>query len=132
MDVLWDFIRNDREFHPKAHQKSLRGMKWKALNEITGEGTCEVMRAGKWTKMRFRITTISPFVRIVEEFGGRYDGQKMVFLYTAKGKQTATDVFVLTPKEVAEETRRTLAQAFEEDEPSLREFLRSREGRTPT
>ena len=126
IDVLWEFITKDREFHPKAHQDSLRKMKWKDLNEITGEGSCEVVRGGRWAKMRFRITTIPPLVRIIEEFGGRYDGQKMVFLYTPKGKRTVVDVFVQTRKEVAEETRRVLAQAFEEDVPALRDFTRSR------
>jgi hypothetical protein len=117
----------DDEFHPKAHHDSLRKMKWKDLNKITGEGSCEVVRGGKWRKMRFRITTIPPLVRIVEEFGGRYNGQKMVFLYTPKGKRTAVDVFVQTRKEVADETRRTLAQSHKEDVPMLREFLRNRE-----
>lgn len=126
LDVVWEFMLTDNEFHPKAHHDSLRNMEWKGLNELTGEGTCEVVRGGKWRKMRFRITAIPPFVRISEEFGGQYDGQKMVFLYTPKGKRTAVDVFVLTRKEVAEETRRTLAQAHEEDVPMLREFLSSR------
>jgi hypothetical protein len=125
IDVLWDFILTDKEFHPKAHHKGLRNMKWKDLNEITGEGSCEVVREGKWTSMRFRVTTIPPFVRISEEFGGPYDGQKMVFLYTPKGNRTAADVFVQTRKEVADETRRTLAQAFEEDVPALHDFVRS-------
>jgi hypothetical protein len=100
-------------------------MKWKALSEITGEGTCEVVRGGRWTKMRFRLTSIPPFVRVVEEFAGRYAGLKMVFLYTPKGKRTAIDVFVLAPRGVAEETRRTLAQAHEEDVPMLRAYSRS-------
>jgi hypothetical protein len=126
IDVVWDFLLKDNEFHPKAHEKSLRNMKWKNLSEITGGGTCEVFRGGKWSKMRFRVTSIPPFVRISEEFGGRYAGQKMVFLYTPKGKRTRIDVFVLTRKEVAEETRRTLAQAHGEDVPMLRVFSRSR------
>lgn len=126
IDVVWDYIMKDNEYHPKAHRNSLRNLKWKDLSEITGEGTCEVMRGGKWSKMKFRLTSISPFVRIVEEYAGRYAGQKMVFLYTPKGKRTAIDVFVLTPKDVAEETRRTLANAHEEDIPMVRAYLRSR------
>ncbi len=128
LDVVWDFILKDNKFHPKAHHNTLRKMRWKDLNEITGQGTCEVVRGGRWTKMRFRMTTIRPFVRISEEFGGRYDAQKMVFLYTPKGKRTAVDVFVQTHKEVAEEIRQTLAQAHEEDLPMLHEFLRNRKG----
>jgi hypothetical protein len=127
IDILWDFMLKDDEFHPRAHHSSLRKMKWKDLNEITGEGTCEVVRGGKWDKMRFRITTIPPFVRIQEDLAGRYAGQKKVFLYSPKGKRTVVDVYVLTPKEVAEETRRTLAHAYEEDVPALREFVRAHE-----
>jgi hypothetical protein len=127
IDVVWEYILTDNEFHSKAHNTSLRNMKWKDLSEITGEGTCEVMRGGRWSKMKFRVTTIPPFVRISEEFEGPYAGQKMVFLYTPKGRRTAVDVFVLTPKNVAEETRRTLAHAHEEDVPMIREFLRSHE-----
>ena len=127
IDVLWDFILKANEPHSKAHQRTLRNMNWRVLNEITGEGSCEVVRGGTWRKMRFRITTIPPLVRIIEEFGGRYDGQKIVFLYTPKGRRTAVDVFVRTRKEVAEETRQALANAYEEDLPALRKYLRSRE-----
>jgi hypothetical protein len=126
IDVLWDYILKDNEYHSKAHHTSLRNMKWKDLSEITGEGTCEVVRGGRWTKMRFRLTTIPPFIRINEEFAGRYAGLKMVLLYTPKGKRTAVDVFVLAPRNVAEEMRRSLAQAHEEDAPMVRAFLRNR------
>ncbi len=126
LDVVWEFMA-DNEFHPRAHHNSLRKFKWKDLSKITGEGTCEVVRGGRWTKIRFRLTSIRPFTRISEEFAGRYAGLKMVFLYTSRGKRTAIDVFVLTPKEVEDEIRRTLAQAHEEDVPMLREFLRSRQ-----
>lgn len=126
VDILWDFVMVDREFHPKAHQESLRNMRWKDISEITGEGSCEVLRGGKWTKIRFRATSIRPIVRIHEEFAGRSAGLKMVLLYTPKGRRTAVDVFVLAPKEVAEEIRASLAQAFDEDASALRRFLRSR------
>lgn len=125
IDVLWDFLR-DNEFHPKAHQDSLRNMKWRDLSEITGEGSCEVVRGGKWTKIRFRVTSIRPFVRINEEFAGRYAGLKFALLYIPKGERTGVDVFVTSPKEVADEIRRTLAKAFDEDVPALSEFVRSR------
>jgi hypothetical protein len=130
IDVLWEYILKDNDYHSKAHQTSLRNMKWKDLSEITGEGTCEVVRGGKWTKMRFRLTTIPPFIRVTEEFTGPYAGLKMALLYTPKGKRTAVDVFVLAPRNVAEEMRRSLAQAHEEDAPMVRAFLRNRKSET--
>ena len=124
LDIVWDFILTDNEFHSKAHRVSLRNMKWKDVSEITGAGTCEVMRGGRWSKMKFRVTSIRPFVRIIEEFEGPYAGQKMVFLYTPKGKRTGIDVFVIAPKAVARVTRDILAKAHEEDVPMLRAFAR--------
>lgn len=126
IDAVWDFWLTDNEFHTKAHKKTLRNMKWKELNDITGEGNCEVIRGGKWTKMRFRMTVVPPLVRVQEEIGGRRDGQKMVWVYAPKGKRTVVDVFVHTRKEVAGEIRQTLIEAHEEDVPALREFMRAR------
>ncbi len=126
IDVVWDFIVKDNEFHPRAHSWSLRNMKWKELNEITGEGTCEVVRGGRWMKMKFRITTIPPVARIVEEFEGAYAGLKMVILYTPKGNKTGIDVYVHAPKAVADEQRETLAKAHQEDIPMLRALARKR------
>lgn len=99
-------------------------MKWKDLSEITGTGSCEVKRGGRWSKMKFPVTNIPPFVRISEEFEGPYAGQKMVSLYIPKGKRTGIDVFVYTPKAVAKETRDTLAKTFEENAPMVRAFAR--------
>jgi hypothetical protein len=126
IDVVWDFIMNDNEFHPQAHHGSLRNMKWKEMNEITAEATCEVVRGGRWMKMKARITTIPPLARINEEFEGAYAGLKMVFLYTSKGNKTGIDVYVRAPKAVANELRETLAKAFQEDVPMLRAFARKR------
>ncbi|MGA2663657.1 MAG: SRPBCC family protein [Nitrososphaerales archaeon] len=125
IDVVWDFM-NDGEFHPQAHAGSLRNMRWKEVNEITGEATCEVVRGGRWIKMKARITTVPPLVRISEEFEGAYAGSKMVFLYTPKGNKTGIDVYVRAPKAVADELRETLAKAFREDVPMLRAFARKR------
>ncbi len=116
----------DNDYHSKANHTSLRHMKWKYLSEITGEGTCEVVRGGRWTKMRFRLTTIPPLSVSMKNPLRRYAGLKMVFLYTPKGKRTTVDVFVLAPRNVAEEQRRTLAQAHEEDVPMVRALSRSR------
>jgi len=127
IDVVWDFMVTENKFHKKAHHTSLRNMKWKNINDITGAGTCEVMRGGRWSKMKFRVTSIRPFVRIVEEFEGHYAGQKMVFLYTPKGKRTGIDVFVIGPKALVREIHDTLANAHEEDVPALRAFARQQE-----
>ena len=125
IDVLWDFM-NDNEFHPRAHRGSLRNMKWKEMNEITGEATCEVLRGGRWVKMKSRITTVPPLARISEESEGAYAGLMMVFLYTPIGDRTRVDVYVRAPKSVAGELKETLAKAFQEDVPMLRAFARKR------
>jgi len=127
IDVVWDFMVTENKFHKKAHYSSLRNMKWKNISDITGAGTCEVMRGGRWSKMKFRVTSIRPFVRIVEEFEGPYAGQKMVFLYTPKGKRTGIDVFVIAPKALVREIHDTLANAHEEDVPALTAFARQQE-----
>jgi len=126
IDVVWDFIMNDNEFHPQAHRGSLRNMKWKEVNEITGEVTCEVVRGGRWMKMKARITTIPPLARITEELEDSHAGLKMVFLYTPKGNKTGIDVYVSAPRAVADELRETLAKAHQEDVPMLRAFVRKR------
>lgn len=126
VDALWDFMLNDNEFHPRAHHSTLRKMKWKEVNEITGEGTCEVVREGKWDKMRFRMTTVPPLVRIQEDFAGKHAGQKVVYLYTPRGKRTVVDVFGWSPRGAVDEFQRSLATAYEEDLPGLREFMRAR------
>jgi len=130
IDVLWDFILNDHEYHPKAHRRSLRNLKWNNLNEITSIASCEVVRGGKWSKMKARSTTIAPLVRIHEELEGPYAGQKMVFLYTPEGNKTRIDVFGFTPKKVEHETKQTLAKAFKEDVPMLREFARKKKNKS--
>ncbi len=124
--VVWDFMLNDEEFHPQAHSKSLRNMKWKKIDERTGLADCEVVRGGRWMKLKVRLTTIPPFVRITEDLEGSYAGSKMVFIYTPKGKKTGIDVYVLAPKALADEMRGMLAQAFREDVPMLRAFARKK------
>jgi hypothetical protein len=124
IDVVWDYIMSENEYHSRAHKGSLRNLKWEKLNEITSIGSCEVMRGGQWSKMKSRDTTIAPLVRIHEELEGPYAGQKMVLLYIPKGSRTEIDVFVLTPTEVEKETRSTLAKTFLEDAPMVRAFAR--------
>lgn len=126
IDALWEFMVDDGVFHPKAHRSTLRKMKWKQLNDITGGGTCEVLRGGKWDKMDFRMTTVAPLVRVQEDFAGSHAGQKVVYLYTPRGKRTTVDVFGWAPRAVAEDFQTSLVNAYEEDLPWLKAFMRAR------
>ena len=140
VDVVWDFMLRDEEFHPKAHRRSLRGLKWEEQNEITTSASFETFRAGRWIRRKSRITTIPPMARILEELEGPYAGSKIVFLYTPKGRKTGVDVFAelasdtLSAEQLEREWRETLAGAFEEDLPMFRKFVRARKrsaGRKP-
>src|SRR3989442_15707558 len=91
LEMVWDYILHDDEFHPQAHKDSLRNFKWKDVNEIAGMASCEVHRAGRWMKMTSRITTIPPVARIDEELTRRFAGSKIVLLYTPKGKRTGIE-----------------------------------------
>ena len=132
LQVVWDFILHDKEFHPQAHQHSLRNFRWKDVNETTGIASCEVHRVGRWMKMTARITTIPPVARIHEELTGRYARTKVVFLYTPKGKRTGTDVYAelasdtVSPEELKNEWRQTLTAAFNEDVLMLQKFVQKR------
>jgi hypothetical protein len=136
IDVVWDFMLHDEEFHPKAHVETARNFQGSDLNEYTFEGTCEVLRGGKWTKMRFRSISIPPIVRVVEDLegpgAGPFAGSKMVFVYTPRGNKTSVDVFVhavhesVSERELEQEFRASLESAHEEDLPMLREFSKNR------
>jgi hypothetical protein len=130
LEVVWDFLQKDEEFHPKAHATTLRNVKWKDLSEVTGIIRCEVDDGDGWRKMVARLTTIRPAVRIVEELEGPYAGSKMVFLYSPRGSKTAVDVLCymrsseLSPQEIKRKQLRTFASAHAEDVPYLRRFAR--------
>jgi hypothetical protein len=130
LEIVWDFMQGDKEFHPRAHATTLRNIKWKDLSEVTGIIRCEVDDGDGWRKMVARLTTIRPAVRIVEELEGPYAGTKMVFLYTPRGRKTAVDVLCymrsseLSPREIRQKQLRALASAHAEDVPYLRRFAR--------
>jgi hypothetical protein len=130
LEVVWDFLQKDEEFHPKAHATTLRNVKWKDLSEVTGIIRCEVDDGDGWRKMVARLTTIRPAVRVVEELEGPYAGSKMVFLYSPRGRKTAVDVLCymrsseLSPQEIKRKQLRTFASAHAEDVPYLRRFAR--------
>jgi hypothetical protein len=130
LEVVWDFMQRDEEFHPKAHTTTLRRVKWKDLSEVTGIIRCEVDDGDGWRRMVARLTTIRPAVRIVEELEGPYAGSKMVFLYSPRGRRTAVDVLCymrsseLSPREMKRRQLGALASAAAEDAPWLRRFAR--------
>jgi hypothetical protein len=128
IEVVWDYIEKDQEFHPKAHGTSLRNFEGKDFSEITSLVSCEVRSGGRWRRMVSRYTSIRPAVRINEELEGPYAGSKMVFLYSPRGKRTAIDVLCfmqsseLTAEEIQRDTLRSLAKTFTEDAPFVRRY----------
>lgn len=128
IEVVWDFIEKDEEFHPKAHRATLRNFESKELSEVTTLIHCEVRRGGRWRKWVGRQTAIRPALRVNELLEGPYAGSKMVWLYTPRGAKTAVDVLCymrssdLTPEQVKHEWLSTLATAHAEDVPWLRRF----------
>jgi hypothetical protein len=81
LEVVWDFIEKDEEFHPTAHVTTLRNFGAKNLSEVTSFIRREVQEAGRWRKMVARLTTIRPSVRILEALEGPYAGSKTVHVY---------------------------------------------------
>jgi hypothetical protein len=130
LEVLWDFMKKDEEFHPKAHAMTLRNVEVKELSEVTSLIAYEMQSGGRWRKMVSRLTEIRPAVRIDEELEGPYAGSKKVFLYSPRGKKTSVDVLCymrsseLSPKEIERLTMKDLADNHAEDEPFLRPFAR--------
>ncbi len=132
LEVVWDYIEKDEEFHPKAHRASLRNLESRDLSEVTSLINCEVRWGSRWRKMVTRLTSIRPALRVNEELEGRYAGSKMVFLYTPRGAKTVVDVLCymrsseLTPEEMKRVTMGTLAKTHSEDAPFLRRFAKAR------
>lgn len=131
IEVLWDFMEKDEEFHPKAHSTGLRNFEAKEISEVTSVVRCEVRNGeGQWRRMVARITSIRPAVRIQEELEGPYAGSKTVYLYSPRGRKTAVDILFymksseLTPEEIRRDRLRTHARSFAEDVPYLRRFVR--------
>jgi hypothetical protein len=134
LEVVWDFIEKDEEFHPKAHGPTLRNFESKELSEVTRLIHCEVLWGGHWRKMVTRFTSIRPAVRINEWLEGPYAGSKFVLLYSPRGRRTAVDILCymhsseLSPEEIKRETLGTFAKSHAEDLPYLRRFARKHPG----
>jgi hypothetical protein len=134
ISVVWDFWLKDEVFHPKAHRSTVRNFREKKLSEVTTLLTYEQRHAGRWVKMACRMTTVPPAVRVQEDLQGPYAGSIKVFLYTPNGPKTTVDVIAymrsreLTPKQIETDTRRRFADAYREDLPWFRKYVRSLEG----
>jgi hypothetical protein len=137
LEVLWDFMKKDEEFHPRAHAATLRNMEVEELSEITSRIGYELQWRSRWRKMVSRLTEIRPAVRIDEELVGPFAGSKKVFLYSPRGSRTSVDVLCymqsseLSPKEVERVTLDDLAKNHAEDEPYLRRFAKKYPGGLP-
>jgi len=131
LEVVWDFMQKDEEFHPKAHAPTLRNMKAKTLSEVTNLIRFERRTSqGRWTKFASRITEIRPAVRIKEDLEGPYAGSVTVHVYRPRGRKTSVDILCymrsseFSPKEIKREWLRIFARAGAEDAPWLRRFAR--------
>ncbi len=131
LEVVWDFMQKDEEFHPKAHAPTLRNFKARALSEVTTLIRFERRTSGgRWTKFASRLTEIRPAVRIKEDLEGPYAGSVTVHVYRPRGRKTSVDVLCymrsseFSPKEIRREWLRIFARAGAEDEPWLRRFAR--------
>ena len=132
IDVVWDFWLKDETFHPKAHRSKVRNFEQKQLSEVSTLLTYEQRDGARWSKRACRMTVIPPAVRVQEDLEGPYAGSTKVFLYTPKAGKTVVDVLAylrsseLTPKEIEAETRKTFADAFREDLPWFRKYVKAR------
>ena len=137
IDVVWDYIMRDSEFHPQAHRDVLKNFKWKRVDDNTVVASCDVFRAGRWMTLKTRTPTLEPNVRINEELAGPYAGTTFVLLYRPRGNRTAVDVFgelvseTLSPDELRREWMGILAETERQDAPFLAKYARSRRKATP-
>ncbi|HTT73478.1 MAG TPA: hypothetical protein VMG99_04945 [Thermoplasmata archaeon] len=132
LEVVWDFMKNDEEFHPQAHAATLRNLEVERLSELTHLIRCEMRVAGRWRTIVSRLTEIRPAVRIDEEIEGPFAGSKKVFLYSPRGDKTSLEVHCYmrssehSPGEIRRSVLRELATNHAEDVPYLRLFARKR------
>jgi hypothetical protein len=131
LEVVWDFMQRDEEFHPKAHAPTLRKLKAKVLSEVTSLIRYERQTSGgRWTKFASRLTEIRPAVRIKEDLEGPYAGSVTVHIYRPRGRKTSVDILCymrsseFSPEDTKREWLRIFARAGAEDAPWLRRFAR--------
>ena len=131
LEVVWDFMQKDEEFHPKAHAPTLRNFKTKALSEVTNVIRFERRTSGgRWTKFVSRMTVMRPAVRVKEDLEGPYAGSVTVHVYRPRGRKTSVDILCymrsseFSPMEIKREWLKIFARAGAEDAPWLRRFAR--------
>lgn len=132
IDVVWDYIMRDSEFHPQAHRGVLKNFKWEKLDDKTVMTSCDVFRAGRWMRLKARSTTVEPYVRFNEELTGPYAGTTFILLYRPRGNKTAVDVFgelvseTLSPGDLEREWMQILSETLDQDAPFLAKYVKSR------
>ena len=132
IDIVWDFWLKDETFHPKAHRSKVRNFEQKQLSEVSTLLTYEQREGSRWSKRACRMTVIPPAVRVQEDLEGPYAGSTKVFLYTPRAGKTVVDVLAymrsseLTSRQIETDTRKTFADAFREDLPWFRKYVKAR------
>jgi len=132
LDMVWDFFLKDETYHPKAHRSTVRNFQERKLSDVSVFLSWEARAGRRWVKRACRMTTIPPAVRVQEELNGPEAGSIKVYLYSPSGSRTRVDVLAymtprkLTRKQIRSQTRRVFANAYREDLPWFRKYVRSR------
>ena len=132
IETVWDFMRQDEEFHPKAHASSVRNFKDTRLSAVTVLLKWEELKGGRWKKRVARMTEIRPSVRILEELEGPDAGSQTVHTYSPRGNTTVVDVLSYrrstreSPALIKRKWLRRFAKAYREDLPYFRQYVRKR------
>ena len=130
IEVVWDFMEKDEEFHPKAHKSTVRNFKSKRLSEISIILRWEQREGPRWRKKFARMTEVRPSVRILEEIEGPDAGSQTVHIYRPKGNSTVVDVLsyrrstIDSPGQIRKKWLRKFASAYREDLPYFRAYAR--------
>ncbi len=132
IEFVWDFMHNDREFHPKAHIGTVRNFKSKRLSAVSILLRWEKLEGRRWEKKVARLTEIRPSVRILEEIEGPDAGSQTVHIYTPKGEVTIVDVLSYrrstkdSPAQIKAKWLRKFADAYSEDLPYFQQYVLKR------
>ena len=133
IEVVWDFMRNDDEFHPRAHVGTVRKFKSKRLSAVSILLRWEQLDGRRWRKRVARLTEIRPSVRILEEMEGPDAGSQTVHIYIPKGAATVVDVLSYrrstkdSPAQIKRKWLRQFADAYSEDLPYFRQYVLKRQ-----